>query len=175
MSNLEKDLREQVIKSGAALGYELVDQTDEIKRAIAVFPEMAPKLSRLIVEKPYDLGFFHKKKYCAMELKKVTDAFSFVPRALLEMPHQWNGLQGIARQGGASGMLVQFKFALNEKQKQKYHIDSWLLDLTVWLPTAIMDLDHRYTLGELQESGTLIPQQGLLFDLSPIWKIPKSR
>ncbi len=72
-------------------------------------------------------------------------------------------------------MLVQFKFALNEKQKQKYHIDSWLLDLTVWLPTAIMDLDHRYTLGELQESGTLIPQQGLLFDLSPIWKIPKSR
>lgn len=175
MSNLERDLRLDVIRSGAKLGYELIDQPDELKRAIQAFPGMAPKLSKFIMQKPYDLGFLHKGKYAALELKKVKDSFSFIPRNLLEMPHQWNGLRGVLKNGGSSGMLVQFKFSMREKQRQKYHIDGWLLDLTFWLPTGILDLDHSYTLGELQSSGILVPKVDGVYDLSVIWKNKKNR
>ena len=175
MSNLERDMRLDVIRSGLSLGYELVDQPDELKRAIQAFPELAAKLSKFIIKKPYDLGFLYKGKYVALELKKIKDSFSFIPRNIMEMPHQWDGLRGVLRKGGSAGLLVQFKFTLQEHQRTKYKIDSWLLDLTFWLPASIMDIDHSYTLGELQRTGTLIPKTDGVYDLSLIWKSNKSR
>lgn len=171
MSNLEKDLRKTVIASAKDHGYHVVDIVDELKRAISVFPEMAGKLKNFIIEKPYDLGLHWNGNYCALELKKITDAWSFVPRNILEMPHQLEGLLEAYNTGGYSGLLVQFRFGITPAQKAKYNIDSWVLDLTFYIPTAILDIDHKYTFKELQEQHIVIPKilEKDLLDLSPIW------
>ena len=170
--NLEKEFRADIIRSALAHGYHLVDIPDELKNALAVFPELAPKLKGFIRKKPYDLGFLSQGRYCGLELKRITDAFSFVPRNVFDVDGvQHEQLQECRREGGFGGLLVNFRFAVTAKQKEKMDMKSWLLDLTYLVPSAIIDVDHRYTLRELQTDSRIIELKHVdgLYDLEPIW------
>ncbi len=88
------------------------------------------------------------------------------------MPHQWQGLKQVWDLGWWSGLLIQFKYGVKKSaEKVKYNLDTWLLNLTFWLPTAIIDIDHRYTLDECIDHHILIPriENEKLLDLSKLW------
>lgn len=167
MSNLERDFRQQVIRS-LDPGMCLVDIPDELKRALQAFPQYADKMKGFITKKPYDLGILYQGRYQALELKKINDGFSIKPSSVME-PHQYPGLLAVAEAGGQAGLLVQFKFALTDKQMQKLQHPHRVLDLTVYLDSAIIDLDKSYRIQELQETAVVIPKIKDRLDLKVLW------
>lgn len=149
----------------------VIDIVDELKRCL----HLAPHLAHFVVVKPYDLGLHWESQYCALELKHIDDAFSFRPKDLLELPHQWDGLANAFNSRGRSGMLVQFCFGLTPKQKKRLGWDGWLLDLTFFISTAILGdkgLDYLFTLEELMSEHLRIDKADGIYNLEPLWTNP---
>lgn len=175
--NDEKQLRKDIIASAKLLDKaHVVDLVDEIKNVLFLYPDLANR----IVAKPYDLGINWRGHYVALELKKVKRGFSFRPEDLFEPPrkgetesHQWLGLKEAADSGATAGMLVQFCFAVTDKQKAKYNLERYLLDLTFFISSDIIaevGLDYRFELDELRAKHLQIEKQNGLYDLKPLWR-----
>lgn len=175
--NDENQLRKDV-KAAAKLlpKSHVVDIVDELKSVLFLYPDLANR----VVQKPYDLGINWQGHYVALELKKVKRAFSFRPHDLFEPPakgqtesHQWLGLKEAAESGATAGMLVQFCFALTDKQKAKYNWPRYLLDLTFFISSDIIEslgLDYCFELDELREKHLQIEKTGGVYNLEPLWK-----
>lgn len=171
MSNLEKDFRKTVVDSAAEQGLFVLDIPDELKSIMNMLPSDLQKiLANRIKKKPFDLGMLYQGIFCALELKLFKREWAFVPRNVLEMPHQYDGLKGVYDNGGISGMLVCFNRGLTAKDKKRLNWDSWLLCLTFFLPFDIIDIDKSYSVEELISMKLEVPLNGKFLDIKSIYE-----
>lgn len=175
--NDEKRLRKDVLAAARLLPKShVVDIPDELKDVLFLYPDLANRIR----QKPYDLGINWQGHYVALELKLVKRGFSFRPVDLFEPPkppatesHQWLSLKEAAESGASAGMFVQFCFAVTDKQRAKYALERYLLDLTFFISSDIIEevgLDYRFELDELITRHHLIEKKQGQYDLSSLWK-----
>lgn len=174
--NEEKRLRKDVLAAARLLPKShVVDIPDELKAVLFLYPDLANR----IVLKPYDLGINWRGHYVALELKLIKSGFSFRPVDLLEktekedISHQWLGLKEAADSGATAGMFVQFCFGVTDKQKARYGLTRYLLDLTFFISSDIIaevGLGYRFELDELRERHLQIEKKNGIYDLTPLWR-----
>lgn len=117
--NDENALRSDLSEDARAQGYYVVDIPDEIKRILSMLcPSDRRKAIRCITLKPFDIGLVKDGKFTALELKHVSDAFTF-SFARIES-HQIDNLMEIEEHGCKGFILVSFRKTLTTVQKKKY-------------------------------------------------------
>ncbi len=127
----ENEFRKLILESARSnRSIHVIDIPDEIKSVLHLHPE----LYKYIKEKPYDLGLLKGGKYIGIELKNESKHLTWNISEVKD--HQIKYLKECVKAGGQGIVLVRFKRAVNQKEKERLGIPKtkWAIDFAFILP-----------------------------------------
>ena len=173
-SNIEYEFRKHILLSLDNIKYHEVDIPDELKQAIKLLPQHAELLSKLIKEKPYDLGVLKNGIWCGIELKNVKDALSFNLNKIAN--HQIKSLEDCVKKGGLGWVLVRIKKGLSSGERKRLNTKFYAINTAFalkiqWISKQIKAKNFSIPIEVLREECITIPFDSLSekYDLDVLW------
>lgn len=170
IDNSENGFRKLILES-APVDIHVVDIPDDIKRALAIHPE----LGHLAAEKVYDMGMLYKGKYAAIELKNVKDSLTFNSNKL--EPHQVRNLKHSVKCGGLGYCLVRFKTGLSPQAQKRLNTARHAIDICYAIDIKWLQKQKgtSFPIEVLQSECLEVPFTKSIkkYDLRVLWQVKK--